>query len=386
MTKIALLTYFNQYESKRHFTLNLSEALNRLGVETLILDPKNGEISNAMIRSIQEFSPDCLFSFNSTFPDKEGKYIWDNLQIPAWTALVDPAFYAIEMTRSPYTRFTTVDREDCKWLIDNGIKNTFFWPHAVEASLPVVENQDRPFDVVFLGTCTDFEGLKMQWNQALNESEKQVLNTAIQTMMKPPGNSLLKALALSVSSYPKIDPRGLDFKSIFHFLDNYVRGRDRYELIRSIKTAKVHIFGEPSWNNLKGGAGWKEYLKNQPNVVLHPPVSYDESFEIAHQAKICLNSSPFFRHGSHERILNAFMSGAVPLTTHNGFVEEFFQPGMDLISYQIGDYSHVESQINDLILNENKRREMAALGRQKVLKSHTWDNRAEELLTFIKTK
>lgn len=383
MTKILMLTYFNQYESKRYFTLRLSEALNRLGAETLIIDPKKGEISNAIKKSIMDFSPDCLFSFNSTVPDNEGKYLWDHLQIPAWTALVDPAFYAIEMTRSPYTRFTTVDREDCKWLIDNGVKNTFFWPHAVEADLRVVENGERPLDVVFLGTCTDFEGLKMQWNQVLNDAEKQILNEAIQTMMTPPGNSLLKALALSVSSNPAIDPRALDFKSIFHFLDNYVRGKDRYELIRSIKTAKVHIFGEPSWHNLKGCAGWKEYLKNQPNVILHPPVTYAESFEIASQAKICLNSSPFFRHGSHERILNAFMSGAVPLTTHNGFVDEFFQPGTDLLSYQTGDYSHVEEQINQHLADEPKRQEMAEIGRKKVLEHHTWDTRANELLAHI---
>ena len=379
-----MLTYFNQYESKRHFTCKLSEALNRLGAKTLILDPKNGEITNAMKTSILDFSPDCLFSFNSTVPDQEGKYLWDHLQIPGWTALVDPAFYAIEMTRSPYTRLTTVDREDCKWLIENGVKNTFFWPHAVEASFPRNENSERPFDVVFLGTCTDFEGLKLQWSQSLNDSEIQILNKSIQIMMTPPGNSLLKALALSVSSFPSIDPRSLDFKSLFHFLDNYVRGKDRFELIRSIKTAKVHIFGEPSWNNFKGGASWKEYLKNQSNVILHPPVKYAESFEIATQAKICLNSSPFFRHGSHERILNAFMSGAVPLTTHNGFVEEFFQPGTDLISYQTGDYSSIDSQVNELLASESKRREMADIGRQKVLKSHTWDTRAKELLDYIR--
>lgn len=378
-----MLTYFNQYESKRHFTAKLSEALNRLGAETLITDPEKGAITNAMKQSMLDFSPDCFFSFNSTVPDADGKFLWDYFQLPAWTALVDPAFYSLEMTRSPYTRLTTVDREDCKWLVDNGVKNTFFWPHGVESDLPMIEGE-RPLDVVFLGTCTDFEGLKMQWNLALNESEKEILNAAIQIMMTSPGNSLLKALALSVSSFPSIDPRSLDFKGIFHYLDNYVRGKDRYELIRSIKTAKVHIFGEPSWNNLKGGASWKEYLKNQPNVVLHPPVSYAESFEIAGQAKICLNSSPFFRHGSHERILNAFMTGAVPLTTHNGFVEEFFQPGIDLLSYQTGDYSHVDEQINSLLSNESKRREMAEIGRQKVLKSHTWDTRAKELLEFIR--
>lgn len=375
--KICLLTYFNQYESKRYFTLRLSEALERLDIKTLIVDPQEGKISDEMVESMIQFQPDCLFSFNSSLPDKAGKYLWDYLKIPGWIALVDPAFYAIEMTRSPFSRFTTVDREDCEWLKTNGVEQCYFWPHAVDVH--PLKSEERIYDVVFLGTCTDFEALRIEWNQTLKPEEIQVLEGAIQRVWTPPGISLIKALALSVAD---LKVTNVNFKAIFHYLDHYVRGKDRFELIRSIQHAKVHVFGELSWMN-PGSSGWKGYIGDLPNVVLHPPVSYADSFSIMQKAKVCLNSTPFFRHGSHERILNALMSGAVPLTTHNGFVEEFFVPGEDLLTYQTGNWVGINEQINTLLKNESKRLEMAHKGREKVLTAHTWDRRAGELVAIL---
>jgi spore maturation protein CgeB len=376
--RICLVAFFNQYESKRYFCDRLAEALKKEGVETLLVDPPVGLISGEIQTQINSFRPDFLISFNSTHVDERGKYYWDYLEVPYLNALVDPAFYAVDMARSPLTFFTTVDREDCAWMRKNGVKNTFFWPHAVEANPPLQRGVEKLFDVVFLGTCTDFLGLQMEWQSQLTEGEIAVLKTAIDRMLSPPLSSLSQALAGSFAEQHQ-DPAQFNFKKVFHYLDNYVRGKDRYELIRSLKGVQVHLFGEPSWNNPQTSGAWKHYIKDLDHVTLHPPVGYKESFKIAQQAKICLSSSPFFKHGSHERILNAFISGAVPLTTHNGFVEEFFSPGEDLLTYLPGKWEGVNDQVKSLLANEKKRAEMAELGKSKVLAHHTWDNRAKEL-------
>lgn len=373
MQKITLFTYYNQYESKRYFTECFAKSLERLGVEVQIIDPKGGLVTAELLHSIQKFSPDFLFSFNATIPDKSGKFLSDYLQIPTWTALVDPAFYAVEMAKSPYFRFATVDREDCKWLLDNGVKGTFFWPHAVEKD-PLLVRQDRIYDVVFLGTFTDFEALRKEWSLVLKKEEVEVLERAIEMMFSPPAPSLMQALVSSVSSFPFLDVKALNFKRLFYYLDNYTRGKDRFELISSIKSVKVHVFGEPSWNNPKGSKGWKDL----ENIVFHPPVSYSESFKITSQAKISLNSMPFFHHGSHERVLNALVSGAVPLTTQNGFIQEFFNPGEDLLTYRSGEWEGIDELVLQT-LNGNFL-EIAESGRKKVLKDHTWDIRAYQFL------
>lgn len=381
--KICLVTFFNQYESKRTFSDCLAEALKKIGVETLLVDPQGGMISEQIQTQINSFRPDFLMSFNSSLADEKGKYYWDYLDVPYLNALVDPAFYAIDMASSPLAFFTTVDREDCAWMRSNGVKSIFFWPHAAPANPPLQQEVEKIFDVVFLGTCTDFVGLQLEWQSVLTQNEIVVLKLAIDRMFTPPLPSLTQALASSFAEQ-HLDPLKFNFKKVFYYLDNYVRGKDRFELIRSLNGVQVHLFGEPSWNNPQASGAWKHYIKDLDHVVLHPPVSYSDSFRITQAAKICLNSSPFFKHGSHERILNAFISGAVPLTTHNGFVEEYFSPGADLLTYAPGKWEEVGDQVKALLADDKKRTEMAELGKSKVLAHHTWDNRAKELLGIWK--
>lgn len=379
--KICLVTFFNLYESKRSFANHLIQALQKRGIQTLLIDPPNGLITMELQNQIVSFAPDFTMSFNSSQSNELGKFYWDYLETPHLSVLLDPAFYAVNMARSPLSFFTTVDREDCAWMSSNGVKKIFFWPHAVEAApLP---QKEKIYDVVFLGTFTDFVGLQMEWQQKLKPEEILVLQSAIDRMFRQPLSSLTAALATSFNEF-QLDSNHFDFKKVFYYLDNYVRGKDRFELIRSLKDVKVHIFGEPSWNNPEASTVWKNYMKDMDHVMVHPSVTYDESFDITASAKICLNSSPFFKHGSHERILNAFVSGAVPLTTQNGFVEEFFAPGEDLITYSTGKWDNVNEQVKSLLADEKKRLEMAELGKSKVLAHHTWDNRASELVDIWK--
>lgn len=383
LMKICLATFFNQYESKRYFCDRLIESLNKIDVQTCLIDPQDGVLRDHDQKKIYSFLPDFILSFNSSVADEQGQFYWDSFGIPYLGILVDPAFYAIEMAGSPLTSFTTVDREDCAWMRSNGVKKIFFWPHAVEANPPLEKNVEKIFDVVFLGTCTDFAGLQLEWQNHLTQKEIEVLRVAIDQMLSPPLPSLTQALATSFAA-AHLDPAQFNFKKVFYYLDNYVRGKDRYELIRSLKGVKVHLFGEPSWNNPQESIAWKHYMKDLDNVILHPPVSYKDSFKITQQAKICLNSSPFFKWGSHERILNALISDALPLTTHNGFVEEFFSPGKDLLTYVPGRWGDVTDQVKALLENDKQRMEMVELGKSKVLAHHTWDSRAKELQTIWK--
>jgi glycosyltransferase involved in cell wall biosynthesis len=379
MQRIAIITFYNQYESKRYFAKQLAQALRREGAQVLIVDPPNGILYPEIEQEVRTFAPDFTLGFNTISPDPSGFYFWDYVRIPHLQVLVDPAFYAIGSTRSPYIFFSSVDREDCRLFQSNGVSKIFFWPHAVERNPPQKENPQRILDVVFLGTCVDFEGLRKKWQALLKKEEVGILEAAIERMWEPPLPSLFEALTESVKA-SSVDPRGIDFPSIFHYLDNYVRGKDRVELIRAIKEAKIHVFGEPSWNNPSATVSWNAYLKDQSNVTLYPPVTFKESFLIMQQSKVCLNSSPFFKHGSHERILNALICDAVPVTTHNGYVEEFFSAGQDLLTYRPGQWDAINEPLTQLLKDETAWKAMAAQGKEKVIQGHTWDVRARKLL------
>ena len=166
-------------------------------------------------------------------------------------------------------------------------------------------------------------------------------------------------------------------------VDFYMRGEDRVELIRSIKDARVHIFGGTVYRKEQPALGWHHYLGNQENVTIHPAINYSESLEVLKKSRIALNSSPTYKNGSHERVFAALACGALPITSESRYFREVFVDGEDLIFYQFNDRQAVNGKINYLLAHEGERKEAAEKGRQKVLKGHTWDNRVDTILQFM---
>lgn len=378
LNRVALLVNYNLYESKRYFTRKFAEALNRKGIETRIIDVQETSMSGDTIASLKRYSPDLTCSFNSLLPVSENRYLWDFLEIPHWSILVDPALYSTQLTRSPYSILSCVDRSDLAAVRSNQFDRAFFWPHAVEKELSPGDEK-RIYDVVFLGSCYDYESLRASWRQRNPEGFNKVLDDAIDLVYGDNRTSLAEAL---VQAWQKSgqDYKGVDFFSLFYYLDNYTRGKDRVELIRSIKDAKVHVFGDLSTDNAVGVLGWNQYLAGQSNVVVHPSVPFWDSLHLLKQSKICLNSMPFFKNGSHERVLTGLACGSVPITTDNVYFREFFAEGRDLYYYPMKDKQNVNGIVNELLNNEAKRAEIADKGRQIVMENYTWDVRVEELL------
>jgi len=382
LRKICLLTNFNLYESKRYFTQKLAEAMERHGLEIKIIDARQGVLGADTISAIRNFSPDFTCSFNTLDPIGERRFLWDFLAIPHLAFLVDPAFYSTTLTDSPYSLISCVDRSDCAVIASTGFKNVFFWPHAVERELAPDGNLEKTYDVVFLGSCYDYESLRASWRQRNTEAFNKVLDDAIDIVFSKETLSLGEALVEAWNS-SKLDPQGVDFATMYYYLDNYTRGKDRIELIRSIKNAHVHVFGELATDNAVGILSWQQYFASQRNVTVHPPVLFGEAMEIYKRSKIVLNSMPFFRDGTHERIFASLACGCLPITSESKYLHEQFRENEELIFYKAAHRERVNSVIDEWLGNEKKRREAVASGRQKVMKHHTWDNRVQELLKSV---
>jgi spore maturation protein CgeB len=101
------------------------------------------------------------------------------------------------------------------------------------------------------------------------------------------------------------------------------------------------------------------------------------------QSKICLNSMPFFKNGTHERVLAGLACGAVPVTTDNIYFREFFRDNEDLLYYSMKDKSSVNDRVNDLLAQESKRAKIADSGRKIVMENYTWDVRVNDLLEIL---
>lgn len=383
--KVCLIVNYNLYESKRYFTEKFSEALERKGIHTRIIDVQEGPLSADIIGSITRFRPDLTCSFNTLLPIGENRFLWDALETPHWSVLLDPAIYSTNLMHSPYSILSCVDRDDNAMLRAGGFDRSFFWPHAVEKELVGTGEEKKTFDAVFLGSCYDYESLRVSWRQQNPESINKVLDDAIDIFFSDNKTSLAESLAKAWGA-AKIPPQGVDFPSLFYYLDNYTRGKDRVELIRAIKDVPVHVYGSLSEDNAVGVLGWSPYLAACKNVTVHPAVPFAEGLNILRRSKIALNSMPFFKSGSHERVLTALACGALPITTDTLYFRERFKEGKEILFYQPARWSpHVNELVKEYAGNDKLRNQLVEAGAQVVAKEFTWDKRVDDFLREIST-
>lgn len=372
--QIWIIFNYNLYESKRHFALHLGEAMRRAGIEVRMIDWMK-EPNPTPAKS----PPDLCCSFNRVIPDKEGKFFWDGKRLPFLSILVDPALYDLNLTKSPFSYLSCVDRADLEFLDRVPFKRAFFWPHAVERELTAAPEQERPYDVTFLGSSYDPEGLRTAWQEKYPTEMQRKIEEAIEITLTEPLTPFWEAVR-------RVRVDAQDFLKICTLVDNYVRGVDRLELIRAvakIPSIKVHVFGGSCWREETPIMGWSHYLGG--NVLVHPAISYPEALEVMKQSKICLNSSPFFKKGSHERILAGLACGSFVVTTESEWVREQFLDGEELLLYRPKQWEAIQDKVAYFLGNETARKEAAAKGRLKVMQHHTWDNRVEELIQFWKS-
>lgn len=375
--RICLLVNDNLYGSKRHFTQKLAEALTRHQVAVKVIDAQGGSLGMGKIHEIEDFKPNLTASFNSFLPLPNGKFLWDMLEIPHLSFLVDPALYSASLTASPYSLISCVDRNDVAAVQSYGFEEVFFWPHAIEREMAVGKGE-RPYEVVLLGSCYDYEGLRSHWESELPPEVSAVLNAATSLVLLDQKISLAEALVQCWDA-SHLKTEGVDFEMLFYYLDYYTRGLDRVELVRAVNTAEVHIFGEMADDHFAFKKGWGDYVGDQPNVTLHPSVPYPEIQGILQKSKVCLNSMPFFRDGTHERVFAGLACGAAVLSSESRYLREVFGTQNGLAFYNTDHKEGIDASIQHLL---QAGKEVAA-GRAIVMENHTWDARVEELMRSL---
>lgn len=381
--KICFLSCHNQYDSKSHFTKKLSEAFLRKGVLTDVLIWPYGPCPEAIVEKIRELQPCLTASFHQLPPQGDGIYFWDRLKIPHWTLLLDPAFYDLELMKSSYSLISCVDRKDCALLASYHFPSTFFFPHAVERELIDSSNHPRSIDVLMLGTCYDPEHLYKFWKKNYSKKIVRVLEEAADLVLNEQKISFVQALLQTLLSHG-IDLQEVEFDRLAHYVDSYSRGVDRLRLIRSIRDVEVHVYGGKCWREEEPIADWSYYLATQANVTVHPAVGYTEAIGLMQRSKICLNSMPFFKDGSHERFFTAFACGAIPISSESLYLQEISPPG-DLLFYSASSLSLVNDKVSSLVSDALQRTEIVAQGQKMVLNGHTWDHRVDEALKLFST-
>lgn len=367
---------YSQYEVQHYFTERIAESFERLNFSCRILKEKN------KVNQVLEQPPDLIFIVNgSAFVNSQ--HVCDLLKIPQISYLIDPAFRFVDFMESSHLIFACDDRSSCSFLDLIRYPYSLFMPHAVEKDLDFDPVKERKYEISINATFIDCEAVRKAWRETLPPELSRVMEEAAELSLEdettPFTMALIQALASS-SSFDLNDSELLKtpfFRKMFQDLEMYIKGRDRIDLIQAIsKKHCVHLFG----NNEES---WKNYFRNNSNVIVHQALFYQDALNVMKESKIVLNSSIKNKNGAHERIFAASACGAVVVTNDNTYMKENFVHGKEIILFRRSNYTNLLEQIQMLLNDEKKRKEVAAAGRAKVMANHTWDHRIEKLLKDI---
>ena len=366
-----------QYGVLHHFTLKLYEALMRNGVECLLLQAERYN-PKPFLEKIFSDPPDCTLSFNGLLPDEEGRFFCDMIQIPHVACLVDSPNQYLALIKSPKTIITCPDRFSVEFFRGLNCQNALFMPHGVERELHGDVKEKKLYDVTMLSSCIDYEGIEKKWKAASSSLYHALMDAAEITFSDQETSyvqAFVQAIDKQVGKPGGIDPRQIDYFSVLDDLENYIRGKDRVELIKGIKEARIDIFGSGIQ-----GTTWKKYLGKQKNCVIHEAVPFEKAIDVMKGSKILLNSCAWIKNGAHERIFAGIASGALVITNENIYMREHFKADNNIVFYQHGKWSEMNEKVNFYLEHPEKREQVIKKGQEIVKKDHTWDSRAQQLV------
>ncbi len=374
--KIALLNPIesSKYRVTNHFILSLEKALKKIGVEVERFDVTS--IDDTTLEKIEEGSPDLILTF--FIYGKNSGRLFEKTKTPIFYFSIDSPEYFIDAVKNLDYFVSLRDSHSCEIAKKMGLKKVLLLPHAADNDFSTPIENERPYDIVFFGTALPInigESFLVDYPTPVQEAVLRAVDLNLSNPFISHYDSLLESLRLD-SRISREMLQNIDLSKLLQMVEMKIRAKDKIDLLSAFKEHTIHIFGSGI-----NASEWKDTLKG--NFIFHPEIKFDEALKIMSQSKIVLNSVPTIRFGGHERLFYAYQMGALPFTTFTPFVDKEFKPGENILVYYPPHYNDLDKMAAAVLNDEAKRKRMVESGRAVVEKTHTWDNRAQELITQL---
>lgn len=373
-----LMPMRSNFEVLHHMTRQLGKALERQGhICRYLSEQERFECTLAQ-------PPDLMIGIAGAVQNKHEQLWCDIVKRPYVVILVDPPLFTPEVRPSPYLIVTCDERCYATASSSQQFPYVTFLPMAIESDFPLQEYpKGRPYEVTFLATYFPCEERLIYWQERYGQLLCDIMNTACELFFVDSHISIETAINKALKIFFTQEQAGtlpvFPISEIFIEIERVLKARLRIAIIKAIKDATVHLFTPKTmWYQ------WQQALQGQENVIFHDAVSFVQSFALMQQSKIVLSSS-IKREGVQERTLYGLACGAAVLANRNVFLEEAFEDNVSIALYRINEPEKINEQVNALLAEESKRCKLAACGRELVMRNHTWDVRAESLMSYCRS-
>ena len=345
------------------------EAYQQLGWQVIKSNP------NADLYQLLQQGIDRLFVINNVGwianMGDSTRNVWEQLGIPSINFILDhPMYYDDTLCQAPGNgTLLCVDENHVQYVkrFYSNINNCYFMPLAGDNKLAGIERgwNDREIEVLYVG------GYKGSLERSLlPDGGEQILESVLQNRdctveevvereLRDKGEFVNETQLLQeIQKYRKVD---------WHVM-TYIR----VEVVRALVRGGVNV-------TVYGG-GWEAFEEfDNPHFIYKGRTSQEECLEHMKNSKIVLNVMPWFKRGTHDRVINAMLAGAVALTDGSSYMDEVFEQGKDYVVYDINHLEQLPEIIKNILSCDNA--EMRKRAYEKAIQQHRWIQRIEQLET-----
>lgn len=380
-----LVLFHSELDTLNLFSDQLKKGFESLGYEIFEFDLQESMLSLGRLYDfVQKGSVTAMIGFNLPFFGMQlpnGENIWEVLDIPCINILVDhPYWYHNILMRTPQVGVVlNIDRKHSQYVerFYPHIPFTGFLPHGgTPAEHKLKPMTERTIDVLYAGSLfADYAISQKPDFTRFPFPAEEICQESIAFLLAHPGNTIESVVEEQLLQNDIVlpDEELRQFISSCVYIERVVSSYYREKIVGDMAKAGIALtlYGE----------GWLrcDWL-GLPNVSYGGRISPKEVLEKMEDSKIVLNTMPWFKDGSHERIFNAMLRGAVVVSETSSYLEEVL-PDNAWVPFGLSqdNLADLPYRVSELLSDEEKLQAIALAGYDLAYPEHTWQARAQEL-------
>lgn len=376
--KTKLIITKSNIETLRYFGEQLKKAADELEVENIFMpmDIDANEFTDRCIRYGKDGN--CSIIGFNIFPDLENIAI---MGMPFFDILVDhPRRFGLRMPKKQSNvNIVSIDRKHTEYVkkMFPYVSQSIFLPLGGTEVNSHIPYRERKMDILYAGSnsvCTEIPTLDFLSDGGVKcylEAFKLLLDNTELTGEE----ALLSVFESNGIEVPEKFQNTVMFSAV-DILEQNARTHFRLQMIKKLSDSgfNVDIYGN-NWNPEENGFG--------DNIHIHLPVDSKEINILTGNARISLNSMPWFKDGAHDRIYTAMLNRTVSVTDPSTYLFERFEHGKNIVFYDLNDMDQLVYNIKYLLDNPDKAAQIAENGYEVAAANDTWKNRLITLLSYM---
>ncbi len=392
-----IVLFYSETESFNFFTDQLVNEFQSRGNETCILDLREQQEDSRSYREFVQFvskKVDAVICFDGlgTREDTLIK-LWDAHGAVVADILMDhPLRFHPTLEKHPrrYLLFCC-DRDHVTYVREyfgNKVPYVLFMPHvgvAPRGDVQIVPYKDRKYEILFSATYYQPESMlsqvekQMQLNFSDGTSIGEFYRLVYQNLKEHSGFATEQAVLYTINQLGwqlSMDA----VKTLLNgsvYADWAIRQYQRGQVVKILAESGVPLY--------LLGRGWENHPSIHCKNVhrLDDRIAYAKTLPVMADAKINLNVMPWFKNGSHDRIVNTLLQHSVPLTDTSRWLEDNFVDGQDIALYDLDHLEELPAIAERLLTDQELAEEIIRRGYEKVSANLTWGHCAEWVLDGI---